>query len=89
MIGAFQIITMSITSPWQLASDLVDELVDVEVVAEARDKRGAAQECQGDEEAIGARGGTEMKITNFILFWVSPQLSHPQTRSQVFTFRFI
>ena len=56
MIGAFQIFTMSITSPWQLASDFVDELVDVEVVAEARDKRGAAQECQGDEEARGACG---------------------------------
>ena len=48
-------------SPWQLAFDFVDELVDVEVVAEARDKRGAAQECQGDEEARGASsaGGVE------------------------------
>ena len=54
MIGTFQIFTRSITSPWKLASDFVDELVDVEVVAEARDKRGAAQECQGDEEARGA-----------------------------------
>ena len=48
-------------SPWQLASDFVDELVDVEVVAEAREKRGAAQECQGDEEARGvsSAGGVE------------------------------